>query len=251
MMLKIERLSAGYGRSDVIRGIDLLVPEGRLVCLIGGNGAGKTTIMRAVSGMIRVSAGEVELGGRRITNLSSHEVASRGLAHVPEGRRIFPSLSVMDNLRLGAYPRKGCARATVAHEIDRVMAVFPRLRERSGQYAGTLSGGEQQMLAIGRALVAAPKVILMDEPSMGLAPRLVDEVYAIIRQLRAEGRTMLLVEQFANVALSVADFAYVLENGHIVLSGRAEELLRDPRIREAYVGTSRSDHVSAGGGGTD
>ena len=165
-MLKIEQLCAGYGRSDVIRDIDLRVPAGQLVCLIGSNGAGKSTIMRAISGMIRPTAGEIILGGRNITNMPSNEVASCGLAHVPEGRRIFPSLSVMNNLRLGAYRRKEASAADVAREIDHVMEIFPRLRERSRQYAGTLSGGEQQMLAVGRALMGAPSIILLDEPSM-------------------------------------------------------------------------------------
>jgi branched-chain amino acid transport system ATP-binding protein len=242
-MLKIEQLCAGYGRSDVIRDIDLRVPAGQLVCLIGSNGAGKSTIMRAISGMIRPTAGEIILGGRNITNMPSNEVASCGLAHVPEGRRIFPSLSVMNNLRLGAYRRKEASAADVAREIDHVMEIFPRLRERSRQYAGTLSGGEQQMLAVGRALMGAPSIILLDEPSMGLAPKLVDEVYSVVRRLRAEGRTMLLVEQFANVALNVADFAYVVENGRIVLSGTAGDLLSNPRVREAYVGASRSNHL--------
>jgi len=242
-MLKINRLSAGYGKSDVIRDIDLLVPEGHLVCLIGGNGAGKSTIMRTISGMIRATRGQITLGGQDISSLTSHEIASLGLAHVPEGRRVFASMTVLDNLRLGAYRRKSSDGAAVVRDIEMVMEAFPRLRERRAQYAGTLSGGEQQMLAIGRALMAAPRVILLDEPSMGLAPKLVDEVYSMIKLLRAEGRTMLLVEQFANIALGVADMAYVLENGCIVLSGKAGELLRDPRVRQAYVGASRNEHL--------
>ena len=242
-MLKINRLSAGYGKSDVIRDIDLLIPEGHLVCLIGGNGAGKSTIMRTISGMIRATRGQITLGGQDISSLTSHEIASLGLAHVPEGRRVFASMTVLDNLRLGAYRRKSSDGAAVVRDIEMVMEAFPRLRERRAQYAGTLSGGEQQMLAIGRALMAAPRVILLDEPSMGLAPKLVDEVYSMIKLLRAEGRTMLLVEQFANIALGVADMAYVLENGCIVLSGKAGELLRDPRVRQAYVGASRNEHL--------
>jgi branched-chain amino acid transport system ATP-binding protein len=242
-MLKINRLSAGYGKSDVIRDIDLLVPEGHLVCLIGGNGAGKSTIMRTISGMIRATRGQITLGGQDISSMTSHEIASLGLAHVPEGRRVFASMTVLDNLRLGAYRRKSSDGAAVVRDIEMVMEAFPRLRERRAQYAGTLSGGEQQMLAIGRALMAAPRVILLDEPSMGLAPKLVDEVYSMIKLLRAEGRTMLLVEQFANIALGVADMAYVLENGRIVLSGKAGELLRDPRVRQAYVGASRNEHL--------
>jgi branched-chain amino acid transport system ATP-binding protein len=242
-MLKINRLSAGYGKSDVMRDIDLLIPEGHLVCLIGGNGAGKSTIMRTISGMIRATRGQITLGGQDISSLTSHEIASLGLAHVPEGRRVFASMTVLDNLRLGAYRRKSSDGAAVVRDIEMVMEAFPRLRERRAQYAGTLSGGEQQMLAIGRALMAAPRVILLDEPSMGLAPKLVDEVYSMIKLLRAEGRTMLLVEQFANIALGVADMAYVLENGRIVLSGKAGELLRDPRVRQAYVGASRNEHL--------
>lgn len=237
-MLTIEKLSSGYGRSDVIREIDLEVSKGRLVCIIGGNGAGKTTTMRAISGMISATGGSIRLGGKEITNLPSHEIARLGLAHVPEGRKVFPSLSVIDNLRLGAYRRENRAGAEVARDLDFVLNVFPRLRERSVQRAGTLSGGEQQMLAIGRALMARPEVILLDEPSLGLAPKLVDEVYDIIRTLQVEGRTMLLVEQFANIALSVADSAYVLENGRIVLSGSGRDLLNNTRVREAYIGVS-------------
>lgn len=242
-MLSVEKLSAGYSRSDVIREIDLQVPKGQLVCIIGGNGAGKTTLMRAISGMIGTTSGRITLADEDVTNLPSHEVSRLGLAHVPEGRKIFPSLSVADNLWLGTYGRGDRSAAIVLREFDFVMSVFPRLRERSSQYAGTLSGGEQQMLAIGRALMAKPEVILLDEPSLGLAPKLVGEVYAIIRKLRAKGRTMLLVEQFANIALSVADSAYVLENGRIVLSGHAGDLLNDPRVRAAYIGAQHSDHL--------
>ena len=235
-MLNIEKLSAGYGRSDVIRGIDIDVPKGRLVCIIGGNGAGKSTTMRTVSGMMNATSGRVRLGGRDITNMPSHRIASLGLAHVPEGRKVFVSMSVLDNLRLGAYGRAD--RKVVTRDLDEVMELFPRLGERRGQLAGTLSGGEQQMLAIGRALMAAPDMLLLDEPSLGLAPKLVEEVYATIGRLRGQGRTMLLVEQFANIALRVADVAYVLENGRIVLSGDGSELLNSPRVRDAYVGPS-------------
>ena len=233
-MLNIEKLSSGYGRSDVIHGIDIEVPKGRLVCIIGGNGAGKSTTMRTVSGMINATSGRVRLGGQDITNMPSHRIASLGLAHVPEGRKVFISMSVLDNLRLGAYGRAD--RKVVKRDLDEVIELFPRLGERCGQLAGTLSGGEQQMLAIGRALMATPQVLLLDEPSLGLAPKLVKEVYAIIGRLREQGRTMLLVEQFANIALGVADVAYVLENGRIVLSGSGQELLNSPRVRDAYVG---------------
>ena len=233
-MLNIEKLSSGYGRADVIRGVDIEVPKGHLVCIIGGNGAGKSTTMRTVSGMMNATSGRVRLGGQDITNMPSHRIASLGLAHVPEGRKVFVSLSVLDNLRLGAYGRAD--RKVVKRDLDEVIELFPRLGERCGQLAGTLSGGEQQMLAIGRALMATPQVLLLDEPSLGLAPKLVEEVYAIIGRLREQGRTMLLVEQFANIALGVADVAYVLENGRIVLSGSGQELLNSPRVRDAYVG---------------
>ncbi len=235
-MLNIEKLSSGYGRADVIHGIDIEVPKGHLVCIIGGNGAGKSTTIRTVSGMVNATSGRVRLGGRDITNLPSHRIALLGLAHVPEGRKVFVSMSVHDNLRLGAYGRAD--RGVVIRDLDEIMELFPRLGERRGQLAGTLSGGEQQMLAIGRALMAAPEVLLLDEPSLGLAPKLVEEVYAIIGRLRRQGRTMLLVEQFANIALSVADVGYVLENGRIVLSGSGPQLLNDPRVRDAYVGVS-------------
>jgi len=235
-VLNIEKLSSGYGRSDVVHGIDIEVPKGCLVCIIGGNGAGKSTTMRTVSGMMNATSGRVHLGGRDITNMPSHRIASLGLAHVPEGRKVFVSMSVLDNLRLGAYRRAD--RRVVIRDLNEVMELFPRLGERRGQLAGTLSGGEQQMLAIGRALMAAPEVLLLDEPSLGLAPKLVEDVYATIGRLRGQGRTMLLVEQFANIALSVADVAYVLENGRIVLSGSGPDLLNSPRVRDAYVGAS-------------
>lgn len=237
-MLNIEKLSSGYGRADVIHDIDIEVPKGHLVCIIGGNGAGKSTTMRTVSGMINATSGRVRLGGRDITNLPSHRIALLGLAHVPEGRKVFISMSVHDNLRLGAYGRAD--RGGVIRDLDEIMELFPRLGERRGQLAGTLSGGEQQMLAIGRALMAAPEVLLLDEPSLGLAPKLVEEVYSIIGRLRRQGRTMLLVEQFANIALRVADVGYVIENGRIVLSGSGADLLNSARVRAAYVGVPTS-----------
>ena len=237
-MLNIEKLSSGYGRADVIHDIDIEVPKGHLVCIIGGNGAGKSTTMRTVSGMINATSGRVRLGGRDITNLPSHRIALLGLAHVPEGRKVFISMSVHDNLRLGAYGRAD--RGGVIRDLDEIMELFPRLGERRGQLAGTLSGGEQQMLAIGRALMASPEVLLLDEPSLGLAPKLVEEVYSIIGRLRRQGRTMLLVEQFANIALRVADVGYVIENGRIVLSGSGADLLNSARVRAAYVGVPTS-----------
>jgi branched-chain amino acid transport system ATP-binding protein len=237
-VLSIRELVAGYGKVQVLHGISIEVPKGRLVTLIGSNGAGKTTTMRAVSGMLRPSAGRIELAGQDITGLPAHRVACRGLAHSPEGRRVFPSLSVTDNLILGAFPRLTYRRprGDVQADQERVFELFPRLRERRQQLAGTLSGGEQQMLAMGRALMLNPEVLLLDEPSMGLAPRLVAEVFHTLGELKARGITMLLVEQFAAAALQVADYGYVLENGRIAVHGDAGQLRDDPKVRAAYLG---------------
>jgi len=237
-MLTISNLTASYGKVQVLHGISLEVPSGKLVSLIGSNGAGKTTTMRAVSGMIRPDAGEICLDGRNISGWPAHRVARAGLAHSPEGRRVFASLTVTDNLLLGAFPRLtfGRPRGDVGADLERVFALFPRLLERRNQIAGTLSGGEQQMLAIARALMLRPDVLLLDEPSMGLAPLLVMEVFRTIARLKEEGITMLLVEQFAAAALAVADYAYVLENGRIVLQGEAAQLANDPAVRTAYLG---------------
>lgn len=237
-MLEVNGLSAGYGLVEVLHGVSLSVPKGSVVTLIGSNGAGKTTTMRALSGMIRPSAGSIRLNGREIGGLDSHAVARVGLAHSPEGRRVFPTLSVEDNLTLGAFPRLTGSRprGDVAADRERAFALFPRLKERRAQLAGTLSGGEQQMLAMGRALMLRPDVLLLDEPSMGLAPKLVEEVFRTIRQLKEESVTMLLVEQFAMAALEVADHGYVLENGRIRFQGPARELKHDPAVRAAYLG---------------
>ncbi|GAA0232869.1 ABC transporter ATP-binding protein [Castellaniella daejeonensis] len=237
-MLKIENLEAGYGKVKVLHGISLDVPAGKVVTLIGSNGAGKTTTMRAVSGMLRPSAGTIVLGDRQIQGLDSHRIARLGLAHSPEGRRVFPTLSVTDNLMLGAFPRLtgSRARGDVARDLDRALELFPRLKERRTQLAGTLSGGEQQMLAMARAVMLNPEVVLLDEPSMGLAPILVDEVFRIISRLKSEGVTMLLVEQFAAAALAVADYGYVLENGRIAVEGPAQRLRNDPAVAAAYLG---------------
>jgi len=237
-MLKIENLEAGYGKVKVLHGISLDVPAGKVVTLIGSNGAGKTTTMRAVSGMLRPSAGTITLGDRATQGLESHRIARLGLAHSPEGRRVFPTLSVTDNLLLGAFPRLtgSRARGDVARDLDRAMDLFPRLKERRAQLAGTLSGGEQQMLAMARAVMLNPEVVLLDEPSMGLAPILVDEVFRIISRLKSEGVTMLLVEQFAAAALAVADYGYVLENGRIAVEGPAQRLRSDPAVAAAYLG---------------
>lgn len=237
-MLKIDKLSAGYGKVQVLHEISIEVPQGKVVTLIGSNGAGKTTTMRAISGMIKPTGGQVTLGGREITSLPSHKISKAGVAHSPEGRRVFATLSVLDNLRLGAFPRLtfGRPRGNVDADIDRVFQLFPRLQERRNQLAGTLSGGEQQMLAMGRALMLNPEVLLLDEPSMGLAPLLVDEVFRTIARLKEQGITMLLVEQFAAAALEVADYGYVLENGRITVQGEASKLQNDAAVRAAYLG---------------
>jgi len=237
-MLSIKNLEAGYGKVRVLQGISMEVPKGKVVTLIGSNGAGKTTTMRAVSGMIKPTAGEISLNGQRIDGLESFVIAKRGLAHSPEGRRVFATMTVTDNLTLGAFPRLTGSRpkGDVAGDLNRAMELFPRLKERRNQLAGTLSGGEQQMLAMARAVMLNPEVILLDEPSMGLAPILVDEVFRIIERLKGEGVTMLLVEQFAAAALGVADYGYVLENGKISVHGEAAKLRDDPAVKAAYLG---------------
>ena len=237
-MLTIQNLHAAYGKVEVLHGISLDVPKGKLVTLIGSNGAGKTTTMRAISGMLKPKSGSVTLGGKDVTGLDSHKIARAGLAHSPEGRRVFASMSVTDNLLLGAFPRFTRARpkGDIKRDLDKALELFPRLKERRDQLAGTLSGGEQQMLAMARAVMLNPEVILLDEPSMGLAPILVEEVFRIITRLKAEGVTMLLVEQFAAAALNVADYGYVLENGSISVHGPAESLKTDPKVIAAYLG---------------
>jgi len=237
-MLTIKNLEAGYGKVKVLHGITIEVPKGQVVTLIGSNGAGKTTTMRAITGMIKPTAGDIELGGKKIDGFESYKIAKLGLAHSPEGRRVFATMSVTDNLLLGAFPRLTGSRpkGDVKHDLDRAMDLFPRLKERRNQLAGTLSGGEQQMLAMARAIMLNPEVILLDEPSMGLAPILVYEVFRIISRLKSEGMTMLLVEQFAAAALNVADYGYVLENGRISAQGAAESLKNDPAVKAAYLG---------------
>ncbi|MTV39789.1 ABC transporter ATP-binding protein [Duganella radicis] len=237
-MLSISNLHAAYGKVEVLHGISLDVPKGKLVTLIGSNGAGKTTTMRAISGMIKPKGGKVTLDGKDITGYDSHKIARAGLAHSPEGRRVFASMSVTDNLLLGAFPRFTRARpkGDIKRDLEKALELFPRLKERQTQLAGTLSGGEQQMLAMARAVMLNPEVILLDEPSMGLAPILVEEVFRIIQRLKSEGVTMLLVEQFAAAALNVADYGYVLENGSISVHGPAENLKTDPKVIAAYLG---------------
>ena len=237
-MLTIQNLHAAYGKVEVLHGISLEVPKGKLVTLIGSNGAGKTTTMRAISGMLKPKSGTVTLGGKDVTGLDSHRIARAGLAHSPEGRRVFASMSVTDNLLLGAFPRftRSRPKGDIKGDLDKALDLFPRLKERRDQLAGTLSGGEQQMLAMARAVMLNPEVILLDEPSMGLAPILVEEVFRIITRLKGEGVTMLLVEQFAAAALNVADYGYVLENGSISVHGPAESLKNDPKVIAAYLG---------------
>ncbi|PUA18565.1 ABC transporter ATP-binding protein [Glaciimonas sp. PCH181] len=237
-MLSISNLHAAYGKVEVLHGISLEVPKGKVVTLVGSNGAGKTTTMRAISGMIKPRIGTIMLDGKDVTGLDSHKIARAGLAHSPEGRRVFATMSVTDNLLLGAFPRftKSRPRGDIAHDLEKALELFPRLKERQTQLAGTLSGGEQQMLAMARAVMLNPEVILLDEPSMGLAPILVDEVFRIILRLKEQGITMLLVEQFAAAALNVADYGYVLENGRISVHGPAEKLRNDPAVQAAYLG---------------
>lgn len=237
-MLSIKNLEAGYGKVKVLHGITIEVPKGQVITLIGSNGAGKTTTMRAITGMIKPTAGDIELAGKKIDGFESYKIAKLGLAHSPEGRRVFSTMSVTDNLLLGAFPRLTGSRpkGDVKHDLDKAMELFPRLKERRHQLAGTLSGGEQQMLAMARAIMLNPEVILLDEPSMGLAPILVDEVFRIISRLKSAGMTMLLVEQFAAAALNVADYGYVLENGRISAQGPAENLKNDPAVKAAYLG---------------
>src|SRR5438132_9337925 len=238
-MLVVSDLYAGYGLSEVLVGTSLEVKAGSVVALIGANGAGKTTTMRAISGLVRPSKGSVVLDGHPVHGLPPSRIARLGLAHSPEGRKVFGPLSVEDNLLLGAFrrlPRFFGFRKKWAGDLDRIYALFPRLKERRKQQAGTLSGGEQQMLAIGRALMAKPKFMLLDEPSMGLAPVIVQEVFRTIQRLKQEGMTMLLVEQFAKTALAVADYAYVMERGRVAIEGAPDDLRKDERMLAAYLG---------------
>ena len=234
MLLEIDGLESGYGRIAVLRGVDLHVAEGELVALVGANGAGKTTLLRTLSGVQPQSAGTIRFAGEPIHRLSAHGRVARGIVQVPEGRQVFAPLSVEDNLRLGAFR---AARARTAENLERMHALFPVLREKRALAAGTLSGGEQQMLALARALMAEPRLLLCDEPSMGLAPLVVERIFGALADLRRAGMTILLVEQNAAEALAIADRGYVLETGRIALEGRAADLARHPRVREAYLGT--------------
>ena len=233
-LLSLEQLQVAYGGIRAVKGIDLEVAAGELVCLIGANGAGKTTTLRAITGLVRPAGGRIvydgaEIGGRRV-----HEIARRGLAMVPEGRGVFAQLTILENLSMGAYARND--RAAIQADVERVFSLFPRLKERSTQTAGTLSGGEQQMLAMARAMMSRPKLLLLDEPSMGLAPLMVERIFEVVRTIAAEGVTILLVEQNARLALEASHRGYVLDGGLVTIAGESRSLLGDPRVREAYLG---------------
>lgn len=233
-LLEVKGLEVYYGVIQALKGIDFEVNEGEIVTLIGANGAGKTTTMQSVIGLIPPKAGTVSFEGKEITHLPCHKIVSLGMSQVPEGRRVFQELTVYQNLLMGAYIQKD--KKAIKEDIEKIYARFPRLEERKNQIAGTLSGGEQQMLAMGRALMSRPKLLMLDEPSMGLSPLLVDEVFTIIKDLNKEGTTVLLVEQNAGKSLAISDRAYVLENGKIVLSGTGEELLQSEEVKKAYLG---------------
>ena len=233
-MLEIKDLEVYYGMIQAIKGVSFEVSEGEVIALIGANGAGKTTILHTITGLLEAKKGSVMFDGKDITKIPAHKIVSMGMAHVPEGRRVFANLSVLQNIKMGAYTRKD--KAEIEETLKTVYKRFPRLEERQNQLAGTLSGGEQQMLAMGRALMSHPRIILMDEPSMGLSPIFVNEIFDIIKEVSASGTTVLLVEQNAKKALSISDRAYVLETGKIVLEGKAEELLNNDSIKKAYLG---------------
>lgn len=233
-MLEIKDLEVYYGMIQAIKGVSFDVNEGEVIALIGANGAGKTTILHTITGLLNAKNGSVWFEGKDITKVPAHKIVSMGMAHVPEGRRVFANLTVLQNLKMGAYTRKD--KNEIEQTLNTIYKRFPRLKERQNQLAGTLSGGEQQMLAMGRALMSHPKIILMDEPSMGLSPIFVNEIFDIIKSVSASGTTVLLVEQNAKKALSIADRAYVLETGKIVLSGKASDLLNNDSIKKAYLG---------------
>lgn len=233
-MLSVKDLEVHYGVIKAIKGVSFEVNEGEVIALIGANGAGKTTILHTVSGLIKPSKGSITFEGKEITKVPAHKIVSLGMAHVPEGRRVFSQLTVLENLKMGAYTRKD--KTEMEETLDMIYKRFPRLEERKNQVAGTLSGGEQQMLAMGRALMSHPKIILMDEPSMGLSPIFVEEIFKIIRDISAGGTTVLLVEQNAKKALAIANRAYVLETGNITLEGDAKKLMDDESVKKAYLG---------------
>ncbi|MDY3906431.1 MAG: ABC transporter ATP-binding protein [Lawsonibacter sp.] len=236
-MLKIENLHVAYGGIQALRGISLEVPDGKIVTLIGANGAGKSTTLRTITGLVKAVSGSIQWNGEELLGKSIDKIVTSGIAMSPEGRRVFPDMTVLENLKIGAYLRKD--KEGVAKDLQWVYDLFPRLKEREWQLAGTLSGGEQQMLAVGRALMSRPKLLLLDEPSLGLAPLVVQDIFSIIREINRQGVTVLLIEQNANMALKIADLAYVLETGNITMSGTGAELLADEKVKEAYLGKRR------------
>ena len=236
-MLTIKDLHVSYGGIKALRGIDIEVPDGKIVTLIGANGAGKSTLLRTISGLVKAESGSINLDGKELTALAINKICAEGIALNPEGRRVFTDLSVQENLKVGAYLRKD--KEEIQKDMEWVYELFPRLKERSWQYAGTLSGGEQQMLAVGRALMSKPKILMLDEPSLGLAPLIVQQIFDIIREINNAGVTVLLIEQNANMALKTADLAYVIETGAIVLKGSGKELLENDTVKEAYLGKKK------------
>ena len=234
-LLEINNLVVRYGGIEAVRGISFGVPKGKIVTLIGSNGAGKSSTLRSVVGLVKPAAGSISFKGEDLLKLPTETIVTRGITMVPEGRRVFVNLTVAENLRMGAYMRKD----SIDKDLERVYTLFPRLKERSWQPAGTLSGGEQQMLAIARALMSKPELVMMDEPSLGLAPIIVQEVFEIIREINKEGTTILLIEQNANMALQTADYGYVMETGRITLSGTGKELAENEQVREAYLGKAK------------
>src|SRR2546421_3178466 len=246
-MLSVKGLRAGYGEIEVLRDVSIEVAQGQIVTLIGANGAGKTTLLKTVSGLIRPTGGSIDFAGENLVRRPAHKIVALGMSHVPEGRSILKRMTVLDNLRMGAYQRRD---KQIDADIDAVYARFPALAERRAQLAATLSGGEQQMLAIGRALVARPRLLLLDEPSLGLAPKLVTRILQTLTELKREGKTILLVEQNARKALQIADFGYVMERGRIVLSGTGASLLNDSQVQRTYLGqhAARVRHVQSAGG---
>ena len=237
-MLKINDLHVSYGGIKALRGIDLEVPDGKIVTLIGANGAGKSTTLRTISGLVKAESGSIQYDGQELVGKPINKILEAGIAQVPEGRRVFPNLTVLENLKVGAYLRKD--KEGIEKDIKWVYELFPRLEERHWQVAGTLSGGEQQMLAVGRGLMSRPKMMMLDEPSLGLAPLVVQDIFTIIKEINRQGVTILLVEQNANMALKIADYAYVLETGNITMSGTGAELLADEGIKEAYLGKKKA-----------
>ena len=233
-MLKIENLHVSYGGIQALRGISLEVPDGKIVTLIGANGAGKSTTLRTITGLVKAASGSIQWNGEELLGRSIDKIVTSGIAMSPEGRRVFPDMTVLENLKIGAYPRRD--KEGIAKDLQWVYDLFPRLKEREWQLAGTLSGGEQQMLAVGRALMSRPKLLLLDEPSLGLAPLVVQDIFSIIREINRQGVTVLLIEQNANMALKIADLAYVLETGRITMSGTGAELLANEKVKEAYLG---------------